>query len=34
MKQYDVMNLDPEDMPAFLNDLASEVVQGSNYDLL
>lgn len=24
MKKYDVMNLSPEDMPAFLNDLASE----------
>lgn len=32
MKQYDVMNLAPEDMPAFLNDLASEYFQ-DNFDI-
>lgn len=32
MKQYNVMNLDPKDMPAFLNELASEYFQ-DNFDV-
>ena len=32
MKKYNVMDLDPKDMPAFLNDLASEYFQ-DNFDI-
>lgn len=32
MKQYNVMDLDPKDMPAFLNDLASEYFE-DNFDI-
>jgi len=32
MKGYNVMNLDPEQMPAFLNDLAAEYFK-DNFDV-
>ena len=32
MNKYDVMNLPPEDMPAFLNELASEYFE-DNFDI-